>query len=138
MFTVSSRVPAPETSSAAAAGTGNAAAMMRRYARPILEEAVQLYRTAEEAEPGRYRGELTRALDHLGASLRTLGRPEQALVVIGEAVELYRVLIKMDLRAYQRRLADALIVRSAVLLDLGRFEEARDVRQEADLYGRTS
>jgi tetratricopeptide (TPR) repeat protein len=104
----------------------------------VKAEGVELYRALEEAEQGRYRPDLARALNNLDATLSKLGQLEEALTITGQAVTLFRVLLETEPTAYQGRLADALIQWSGILLDLGRLEEAGDPRREADFYGRTN
>jgi tetratricopeptide (TPR) repeat protein len=71
------------------------------------------------------------SLNNLGASLRDLGRREEALKATGEAVELYRRLAQRHSDAFQSGLAMSLNNLGPLLSEMGRREEALKATVEA-------
>jgi len=91
----------------------------------------ELYRAAEQAEPGRYRQGLALTLFNLGVTLTRLGRPHDACAAEAEAVELYWAAEQAEPGRYREGLARTLTNLSASLSVLGRHQDACVATAEA-------
>ncbi len=90
-----------------------------------------LHATASMSDEAAMLFERARNANNLGARLRALGRPEEALAASQEAVGTYRTLSKRNPDAFLPDLANSLNNLGAALSALGRREEALVASQEA-------
>ncbi len=95
------------------------------------EKASVLYRRLAERHPDRFRPDLARALNSLGAFLSALGRHEDALAATREAVDIRRLLAQRHPDRFLPDLAMSLNNLGNRLSALGRHQEALQATKEA-------
>ena len=104
---------------------------LSREAVSVQVEAVELYRTVEQAESGRQNEYLAWALHNLGSFLCSLGQDMDALPAQVEAVERFRAAEQNEPGRYRADLARALGGLGSTLSNFGLLREAESTFVEA-------